>query len=160
MQVADRLLSSSNAYLYTAWDKLSIPIHNTLARWYEAIPWTWDRYWTSTWSKPIEYYLQSSILAPICHCAGSHELCIFDCLHRREAMRKGSVLDAFNLTPTQLVHVEITHIQVLLSSALAELSLPLVPYRATREGSNHLLTEEIAEPAVSYVVYLISVGES
>lgn len=58
------------------------------------------------------------------------------------------------------VHMEIMYMQVLLSSVVAQLSLPLVPYRATREGSNHLLIEEIAEPAVSYVVYLISVGES
>lgn len=58
------------------------------------------------------------------------------------------------------MNMEIMHGQVLTSPGLACLSLSLVPYRATRESSNHLLTEEIAEPAVSYVVYLISVGES
>lgn len=71
--------------------------------------------------------------------------------------------ECFESSPSTVnlaVHMETMHIQVLLSSALAQLSLPPVPYRATREGSNHLLIEEIAEPAMSYVVYLISVGES
>lgn len=87
---------------------------------------------------------------------------IFDCLHKGGATRKGSVLD-FDSSPSTVdlaVHMEIMQIQILLPSVMPQLSLPLVPYRATREGSSHLLTEEIAEPAVSYVVYLISVGES
>lgn len=63
-----------------------------------------------------------------------------------------------SFTSNLAVNMEIIHITVF--SPLWVVSLSLVPYRATREDSNHLLTDEIAEPAVSYVVYLISVGES
>lgn len=116
--------------------------------------------------KPDLHLIQTRQILPSdlsthCHCAGSHEVWTFDCLHKGGAPRKGSVLNVLNLASVDLaVHMEIMHRQVLLSSVLAWLSLPLVPYRATREDSNHLLIEEIAEPAVSYVVYLINVGES